>query len=175
MNTEIINRLCVLLVAICASSVAFGQDQDCSEPFVTFGEVNAGLQAGFTGGIPNSNTLPSGHFLAAAGIEHRGFISPLPDPNGPTGWLCEVDGVQLEVVETAARWAVQPDFFNDTAQVLKAWGAFIELYSLEPGFHTATLKGSIDLNCFPDFGGECDGIPDIIDDTHSFEFEVAAN
>jgi len=87
----------------------------------------------------------------------------------------EVDGVQLEVVETAARWAVPPDLFNDTAQVLKAWGAFIEPYSLEPGFHTATLKGSIDLNCFPDFGGECDGIPDIIDDTHSFEFEVAAN
>lgn len=216
MNTKIITRLCVLLVAMCASSVAFGQGRDCSEPLVTFGEVNAGLHAGFTGGIPNSNTLPSGHFLASAGIEQRGFISPDPFPNGPTGWLCEadwglvsgwagarlewfagesqarrktlklvqglvtdikieVDGVQLEVVETAARWAVQPELFDDTAQVLKSWGAFIEPYSLVPGPHTATIKYSVDLDCLPDFGGECDGIPEFVDDPFSYEFEVAAD
>ena len=47
----------------------------------------SGLQAGFTGGSINDNTLPSGFFLGTSGVDTRGFI----DPESASGWKCEGD------------------------------------------------------------------------------------
>lgn len=74
---------------------------DCSTPLVSLGEVEAGRQAGFTGGsVLNENTLPSGFFLAVSGVETRGFI----DPESGSGYKCDADwglvsgwlGIQIE-------------------------------------------------------------------------------
>ncbi len=209
MNTKIITRLCVLLVAMCASAVAFGQGRDCSGPAVTFGEVNAGLHAGFTGGTVNEITLPSGFFFNTFIADQRGFI----DAESGRGWKCdsdwglvsgwagfrigdegivtrqelrrlneaiiasliiEVDGVQLEVVESNSKWLVQPESFGETAQILKAWGAFLEPRSLNPGVHTAKVTFGIDVHCLPAFGGACDGDPDFLVPLES-QFEVLAD
>ncbi len=194
-------RFCILTVALCLSSSLYAQDRDCSGSPVTFGEVMAGLQAGLTGGIPNEHTLPSGFFIAATGVDQRGFINPQTG----SGWKCdgdwglvfewhgarlpagvpggyglsrgetrklveaivtqltiEIDGVEFEVVRTAAKWVVQPDLFGDVDQILQSIGAFIEPYSLEPGVHTATATFEVDLDCLPDLGGECDGIADLV-------------
>ncbi len=61
--------------------------QDCSKPMVSFGEVMAGLQAGFTGGTVSDGTLPSGFYLGVSGIGQRGFI----DPESGSGWKCDSD------------------------------------------------------------------------------------
>jgi hypothetical protein len=61
--------------------------QDCSKPMVSFGEVMAGLQAGFTGGAVSDGTLPSGLYLGVSGIDQRGFI----DPESGSGWKCDSD------------------------------------------------------------------------------------
>ena len=61
--------------------------QDCSKPMVSFGEVMAGLQAGFTGGTVSHGTLPSGFYLGVSGIDQRGFI----DPESGSGWKCDSD------------------------------------------------------------------------------------
>lgn len=209
MNTKTIYRVCVLAAAMYASSVSLAQDRECSEPLVTFGEVNAGLHAGFTGGAANEITLPSGFFLNTSSVDQRGFI----DPESGRGWKChsdwglvsgwsgfrigdlglvsrqeirrmneaiiaslviEVDGVQFEVVESSSKWLVQPERIGETTQILKAWGAFIEPYSLNPGFHIAKVTFGIDLDCLPDFGSACDGEPDFYLPLES-QFEVLAD
>jgi len=80
-------RICVLIFTLGASQASLAQDFDCSEPLVTFGEVMAGLQAGFTGGSVNETTLPSGLYLGASGVDQRGFI----DPESGSGWKCHGD------------------------------------------------------------------------------------
>jgi hypothetical protein len=81
---KIISRLSVL-VLIFASHASLAQD--CTAPVVKFGEVMSGLQAGFTGGTVNENTLPSGFFFGVSGIDQRGFI----DPESGSGWKCDSD------------------------------------------------------------------------------------
>ncbi len=81
---KIISRLCIL-VLVFASHASLAQD--CDNPSVKFGEVMAGLQAGFTGGSVNENTLPSGFFLGVSGVDQRGFI----DPESGSGWKCDSD------------------------------------------------------------------------------------
>jgi len=74
-----------MLVFLFSSSAAFAND--CDAPGVSFGEVMAGLQAGFTGGAANDNTLPAGLYLGVSGIDQRGFI----DPESQSGWKCDSD------------------------------------------------------------------------------------
>ena len=80
-------RLCVLLFAVAAFASQSWASEECDEPRVKFGEVMAGLQAGFTGGTVNDNTLPSGFFMGVSGVDQRGFI----DAETGSGWKCDDD------------------------------------------------------------------------------------
>lgn len=129
---------------------------------VSFGEVMAGLQAGFTGGsvVSNDNNgeptpLPSGVFLAASAVDTRGFI----DPETGTGYKCDSEwGVVILWLATSwgtDRNPTQPDardfsegvILDVTIEVTSTSGVIetVQLEVIETASRIGTTPGFLGL------------------------------